>query len=303
MVIDIHTHIAFSKLYPKDYLVGMLEDEKLSVPKIKILAILKLFMNDRACQKVIRQMDESGISHAVLLIIDGELGMGAPELSLEEIFELHHEVSNRFPGRFSVFGGVDPRRGEAGFNLFKKAVEQYDFRGLKLYPPMGFDLSHRMLDSYYSICAERGLPVLIHTGPSQSSMKNEYSSPRKVGETAKRHPKTNFIMAHAGFRLNSEEYRPLLDLPNVYYDIAGFQAVYTDVSEAMVSNFGLIFDEPYSEKVLFGSDWPLFYMAKPLNTCLDLFMKFSEHVGNKSNDAVERILYRNAEHLLGFKRG
>lgn len=300
MVVDIHTHIAYSKLYPKDYLVGMFEDENLPFSKAKVLAVLKLIMNDKSCKRVIRQMDESGIAHAVLLIIDGELGMGAPDLKLEEIFELHRHVTDNFPGRFSVFAGLDPRRGEDGLKLFRKSLEQYNFKGLKLYPPMGFGLCHPMLDAYYSICGERGLPVLIHTGPSQNDMANAFASPKYVHEAAKKYPKTNFILAHAGFRLHSPEYDDLLPCDNIFYDLAGFQAAYPQVNEQMIDELGRIFREDYCKKVLFGSDWPLFYMTKKIATCLDLFMNFTRAVTDENDPAVKDILRFNSQRLLNL---
>jgi uncharacterized protein len=300
MIIDIHTHIAFDKIYPSTYMTGMLEVEKNGLDNEQAASFLSFFLRDKNCEQLIKQMDKAKIGKAVLLIIDGGLGIEEPEYELETIFKLHHEVLLRHPDRFIVFAGIDPRRGKKGFMLFKRAVIEYGFKGLKLYPPMGYSMFDKRLYKYYQFCSDHNLTVLIHTGPSLKFLKNRFAVPKLAYQVAKDFPKVNFILAHLGYNLSDSATDILIPLQNVFFDIAGFQSYYNKVDERMRDNLGKIFSEEFNKKIIFGSDWPLFNMISPISKHIQLLQELFYSLDNPVLDGLDNVLYKNAMRALNL---
>jgi predicted TIM-barrel fold metal-dependent hydrolase len=291
MNIDIHTHIGFSQIYPFRYMAGMM-GPLTKVDENKMKVILDVLLADKSCENMLRQMDAADTEKAVLLIIDGGIGLGEAQMSLAEIYELHYKVLRSHNDRFIVFGGVDPRRGAVGLELFKRGVFEYGFRGLKLYPPMGYSVDDENLAPYYEICSQHGLPVLIHTGPSLSILDNERAEPIRYVTTLQKYPRINFILAHMGYELDNEIVQKLLRLDNVYLDISGFQL---QSAETLMK----IFQKDYNERILYGSDWPLFNTLKPLKSHIEVLKNIyneMSHVGTENG--FENLMFKNALKVL-----
>ena len=91
--------------------------------------------------------------------------MGAGEVprqytaQLDELVEMAEKHSGIIP-----FIHVDPRR-ENYFETFQKYVEQYNFKGVKIYPPLGYFPYDDRLMPVYELCQEKGLPVISHCSP------------------------------------------------------------------------------------------------------------------------------------------
>jgi len=300
MYIDIHAHIGYSKLYPAAYMAGMLGNTG-NAGAGKINSIIDGLLKDRDCTAYLKQMDKAGIEKAVLLIIDGGPGMGEAAMSIDEIFDLHGKVLQAHPDRFIVFGGIDPRRGVTGFDLFRKGILEYGFRGMKLYPPMGYAADDERLMPYYELCSSYRLPVLLHTGASLPQLYNSFAEPARYRDVIARYGDINFILAHMGFRLHDPVVRELVNMPNVFLDITGFQLLdYND--SACCSMLQRIFHEDVCGKILYGSDWPLFNMLKPLQAHIDLLKKLHREGGFPAA-SFEKIMHGNAVELLQMQAG
>lgn len=297
-MIDIHTHLALKSIYPREYLLGMAADGQPLGSEDRLDQVLTLILNDLNAKKHMDQMADAGIDLAVLLMIDGGIGMGEADFTIEEIYRIHNEIAAAGKDKLIVFGGVDPRRGALGSELFRNAVRDNGYRGLKLYPPMGFDMSDPALDPAYQVCSDYGLSVVVHTGPSLASMSNEKASPSAVADVAKRYSDANFILAHAGYRLKSAEVREAIKLPNVYADISGFQKMLRRYLADGNDELALIFRDDYCQKVLFGTDWPLFNLMSKLSKDVQTLRDYADSV-DASSDALDRILHGNASDLLG----
>jgi predicted TIM-barrel fold metal-dependent hydrolase len=81
------------------------------------------------------------------------------ELQLIELSQLASIYPNIIP-----FVHIDPRR-EGYYELFKKAIEQWGFKGLKLYPPLGVFPYDERFYLIYDYCQKHGLPVIAHCTP------------------------------------------------------------------------------------------------------------------------------------------
>lgn len=102
-------------------------------------------------------------------------------------------------------------------------------------------------DPLYRRCAEAGLPVLVHTFAKAVGQLPRESTAVHLAAAARRHPDTNFILAHLGG--NCYHGIPLIrDLPNVYTDFSGSGCRADDLPYAL-EQLGV-------ERILFGTDMP-----------------------------------------------
>src|SRR5262249_21122080 len=160
-----------------------------------IQALLEAQHQDHDADQLVREMDQARVAMTVLLIPDFSHALECP-LSIEDMAARHHEIRQRHPGRFYVFQGGDPRSGSAGVDFFERTIVEYGFDGLKLYPPCGYSPSDERLFPFYEVCAQRRLPVLLHTGPTSPVLQFECAHPSLVDRAALCFPSVNFILAH-----------------------------------------------------------------------------------------------------------
>jgi predicted TIM-barrel fold metal-dependent hydrolase len=299
-IIDMHTHLAYDALYPAPFLMGLVGDSQAVANKDIVEMVLSAMLKDVSGKQHLKQMHNAGIEKSVLLIIDGGIGMEEAKLSIEQIYEVHAELAKTYQNEMLVFGGIDPRRGKQGVALFKKGIEEYGFKGLKLYPPMGFSLDDDALIPYFELCESYGYPVLLHAGPSLACLHNHHSAPRCVQHVANRYQGIDFILAHAGYMLHDSDVTDMLKLKNVYADISGFQKMVPMLKAKGQKTFELIFSEQYCDKILFGSDWPLFSVMNPIQNDIALFMQLSQNSGLHNQQTVDKILSLNARKILGL---
>jgi len=266
MIIDCHAHVASSVSIPHVFFDGWSETVASNLPRTlseRELETLKrryyLLNSDENCDQLIAEMDAAGIDKCVLLIIDFSHHFKEQTNRLVDIYEFHRKIDERYPRRFFIFSGVDPRNGTAGVELFEYSIKELGFGGMKLYPPCGYSPATEKLDPYFELCAQYNKPVLTHIGPTTSNMPFKYTEPRDVDDAAYRHPKVNFILGHAGAQLYEAasllaEYRP-----NVFLDISGFQTELSRGNLETIMRFhkkkGIV------RKLLFGTDWPIHRMA------------------------------------------
>lgn len=294
-IIDIHAHLAYSGIFPSTYISEMILHGGEVDKRIEEI-ILTVFLSDKEGKNHFKQVEKAGIEKTILLILDGGVGMVEPLLSLEEIYKLHWEILKKWGDKFIVFAGSDPRRGIAGFELFKKGIEEYGFKGLKLYPPMGYSMSDPGLDPYYEYCSKNNLPVLIHCGPSLKSLENHFADPMHIPAVAQKYPDLTLIMAHVGLKLNDESVRIALEYKNVYADISGFQTIFKGNKET--SELALIFDKRFNEKILFGTDWPLFNSSQPIHKDVTDLLAFWDSLDLNEKHLLDNVLYNNSKKII-----
>ncbi|MEW6237931.1 MAG: amidohydrolase family protein [Candidatus Omnitrophota bacterium] len=147
---------------------------------------------------------------------------------------------NRLLGYFTVSSG---RMGAKVVNDLERYVEEYGFRGLKIYstPPL------LLIDDPYMYpilekAAQWQIPVLAH------------SNAQECESLARRYPELILINAHMGNcpQANGDWHRAAIaaqQYPNIYLDTAS-SAFDNDMIEFAVEKAG-------AEKILFGSDSPL----------------------------------------------
>ncbi|MBX3024723.1 amidohydrolase family protein [bacterium] len=221
---------------------------------------------------LVREMDELGIVHSVLLPID------LPYLSRNAAHAL--DAARRQP-RLISFGSVHPIVDRVGVRLDEQAHD--GARGVKMHPAVQLMApNHPRAMALYRLCGERDLPLLWHCGP----VGIELASGRRRSQVAlyeepiATHPRTRFVLGHAG-ALQMEQ---ALDLacryPNVWLELSG----------QSLANVRTILARADPDRVVYGSDWPFYHQAIGIAKVL---------MATEGNERLRRkVLHDNAAALL-----
>lgn len=98
----------------------------------------------------------------VVLPMDMEfMGAGKVKESLEEQHATLMDLRDHDPALVIPFAAVDARRDDV-VEKTKRLLEEDGFRGIKLYPPLGYHPNDPVLGPLYAFAAERGFPIMTH---------------------------------------------------------------------------------------------------------------------------------------------
>jgi len=301
-IIDIHCHIASEEYIPRSFVSGAVSNmvaaltaQGVKVTNEKVEGMYRKKLDDPLCDVLVAEMAESGVCKSILLVPDFTRTLKDCRLTIEEMFQGHREVLARHPGKFEVFGGVDPRWGQDGIALFERSLSEFGFRGLKVYPPCGFSPSDPMLFPFYELCDAYRVPALVHIGPTSPALAFDTSDPFMLDEAARRFPRVNFILAHGGVNFMNESVMMCLYRPNIYLDTSGYQTtLYVNGGGALRA----VVARGVNHKVLFGTDWPVFRLQGNQQSFIEPLMSEAGPLSEASERERELILYKNAERLL-----
>ncbi|GMO55386.1 MAG: amidohydrolase family protein [Treponemataceae bacterium] len=159
------------------------------------------------------------------------------------------------------------------------------FAGIKLYPPLGFDpaaqekAQKEKLELLFSFCEKNTVPLVTHCDDQGFRMISQekslkYTSPKRWENVLKRYPELYLDFAHFGkqyyrglrfkqdFDWRDKIITLMRDYPNVYADVS-----FSGVAQNAWAELGALFSassaltaadvHALSEKLIFGTDWPL----------------------------------------------
>lgn len=303
LIVDCHCHIASEEHTPLSFIEGSIANivASLSAQGVPVTAkkLTNMFlskMQDPLADGLVAEMEEGGISKSVLLIPDFTFALKDCKLTIEESFNRHREVVRRHQGKFEVFGGVDPRWGKDGLALFERSLVEFGFRGLKLYPPCGYNPSDPSLFPYYELCSYHRVPVLLHIGPTSPVLDFSISSPFLLDEAARLFPNVNFILAHGAVSFVEECIMMCRFRPNVYLDISGYQSTLGfDPAATAVKK---VVSVGINHKVLFGTDFPVFRLQGDQKTFVDALLGENGPLAELNDRERALVLHQNVERLL-----
>ena len=301
-MIEAHAHLSYNKVFPEYFLDDIIDDVvcQSEVQDCRARRIAKSMLNstleDKDGKQLIEIMDNCGIHKSVLLAVDLFYCVNNNEdlSELEEVHKLYYDAYLLHPNRFVLFAGIDPNRGEKGLKFFDDCVLKYNFKGLKLYPPTGFEINDDIVYPYYERCQRYKLPVYYHVGPSAKSMKNTSNYPNSVFDVANKYPGVIFILGHAGILHIDDSLEISKKHPNVYLEISGFQKEIEDY-EYIRAKFRRLFDL-VPNQILFGTDWPLFSRKYTTERCIS----YIRDICDESNYDSNLIFYSNAVKAFGL---
>lgn len=301
-IIDAHINAASVNFIPRKFIQdtanNMYSRMKIYNPSLNRgrfdKVVFDIYTDDMA-DRLVSEMDESGIESAILLAPDFT-HVTECEKSYTEVMELHAEIARRHQGRFHVFFGADPRNGSQGVESFRKAMKDFGFSGLKLYPPAGYSPSDDAFDGYYRVCAEFGAPVLSHTGPGWHSLDFNLGHPAKLDKAIRRFPEVNFILGHGGICHVDDAVYLCTYRENAYMDISGFTAV--NSPDGWAAHLNRLFRMGINHKIVFGTSWPAFKMSSTMKKIVGYFSYDGEVFSGIKKKDVDLIMSGNISRIL-----
>lgn len=156
-------------------------------------------------------------------------------------------------------------------------------RGVKLHPDFQrFAIDGKEAFALYEAAQSHALPILFHTGDRRF----QYSNPHRLATVLREFPRLTAIGAHFGGWSEWQEAKEVLaGLERLYVDTSSsFYAMNEAQAADLIRSFG-------SERVLFGSDFPMWDVGEEL--------AFFRRMG-LAEEEKERILCKNAEGLYGL---
>lgn len=302
-IIDAHCHIASGDHIPKSFIDGAIANmaealmaQGVKATPSKLFSMYEQKMQDPLCDELVAEMEQAGISKSILLIADFTYALKDCVLTIEESFHKHREALARHPGKFEIFGGVDPRWGKDGLALFERSLVEFGFRGFKMYPPCGFSPSDPTLFPFYELCAHHRVPVLLHIGPTSPALSFSTCNPFLLDEAARRFPTVNFILAHGSVSFTEECAMMCRFRPNVYLDISAYQNTLTQ--QRMSSAVKNTVSQGINHKVIFGTDWPVFRLQGTQKSFVEAITNADGAVSELNEREKNLILHGNIERLL-----
>ena len=147
----------------------------------------------------VKAMDAAGVDACVLVHADFGLCYGEEGAkSMEEMHQDHVDVAKRYPGRFYPFAGPDARR-PGSLDMVRSGLKDGRFKGLKIFPEVGYFPSDPMLYPFYSASLEAEVPVAICTNFEPPLARPRFNDPIYITDVVADFPDLNVIIFHAGY--------------------------------------------------------------------------------------------------------
>lgn len=188
------------------------------------------------------------------------------------------------PDRLTGLGTLHPDSDD-----LRRDVEEIlalGLHGVKLHPDIqGFRADDPRCLKIYDLCTEFDLPVLMHTGDKRY----DNSNPNRILPLLARYPSLTLVGAHfGGWSIWEEASRELAGTPNLYVDCSSsFYALDDDAIRRIIERYT-------PDRVLFGSDYPMWDPAQELDRFLSL---------GYSADEYRKMLSANAAKVFHIAEG
>lgn len=243
-----------------------------------------------SAEDLVASMDVAGIDYS-LVITDRHSQYSATRSVIQ--------LSEKYP-QIKVIGDIS-------FSSLSKNEKEYIFGylkdgkivGLKFY--LGYEdyyPNDAKLHPIYSFCEKNGYPVVFHTGLLEVGYQGllKQAHPLNIDEVAHMFPKLRIVIAHMGNPWLMDCAAVVIKNENVYTDISGFFAEYESVAKDEVELFVKQLGEMRTfmgsfEKVIFGTDFPLYDQKEYLNVARKLPLTKQE---------AELVFWRNAKEIYNL---
>jgi len=307
MIIDIHYHLipVITEETATRFVEHVSRAAQIAGKNIAPEAIMTKALEtwaDPTGERLIALMDDAGIDLTVICMVDDA---GVPRLTSERIQKANRivgEVARRYPNRVMALAGVDPRRPEAP-DMLRHCFEEFGVKGLKYHPDYGYDPSGPESYRLLEVLAENKGILLTHTGPLMPPSRCKFADPRLLADLAVDFPELKVIAAHMG----AVDWRSWANLashqPNLYGDLAMWDAYAFGHYELFCRELRDIIDYAGRDKVLFGTDNPLFNIVEPTRNWIKLLKELPTNAPQGitfTQEEVAAILGNNAAALLGL---
>ncbi|TFG29532.1 MAG: amidohydrolase [Promethearchaeota archaeon] len=309
MIIDVHYHsIPYS--LPAERINMMIEEWPMRIAKIMGIEVQKEILIPRAQElwgdldgsKMIKLMNESGIDFTVICNVDNSTIEGATVDKVQEINKRVGNIAKEYPDRVMALAGVDPRRLDA-LEMLKQCFEEFGIQGLKFHGDHGYypngPESYKLLDYL-----EKNNGVLLtHTGPIPPPSRPKFAEPIELSDIGVDFPNLKVIAAHMGL-INWRPWAALAaSQPNLYGDLAMWSPYAYGKFKLFCRELRDIIDYAGVEKILFGSDCPIYDVVLPVKDFIAIIKSLPKKAPkgiNFTNEEIDAILGNNAAKFLGL---
>ena len=187
-------------------------------------------------ETIIRLMDEAEVDKSIIMTY-----VDAPDV--KGSIEFIAEAVQKHPSRLIGYARMNPRRGEEAQQLFRRAMEELGFKGLKLHPAGNrCHPSRQETIDLISLATNYNAPVLFHCGDE------EFTLPLQIAEAAHACPDATIILGHSGGYFHTKDaIRVAERYPNIVLETSGMP--YPRVIREAVERVG-------ASRVLYASDGP-----------------------------------------------
>ncbi|HYB79625.1 MAG TPA: amidohydrolase family protein [Thermoplasmata archaeon] len=214
---------------------------------------------DFTVRGLLHEMDDNGIEYGILIQSND-----APN-TRDGLIEARASVRES-EGRLRLVSTVDPTATDPSVEEMLRLWDEVpELHGIKLFPGYHPFYPHdRRLDSVYEYAHRRKIPILIHTGDTMDTHGLiKYGRPIEIDEVAVRFRDVPIVLCHFGNPWIEEAAELVYKNANVYADTSGLLAHPSyPLFEQMVALsrrrvLEAILQVGSTERVLYGSDWPL----------------------------------------------
>lgn len=219
-----------------------------------------------AAEIMVSRMDALSID--TLILPCAEVPEGADALAYER-YATHPAELEKYaaahPGRFAGLVSFDPSRGLPGVRDTARALERGPYVGLHLHTH-SFDrpFDDRDLYPFYSLAADRSLPVVMQAGASGGRMPSECGRPIGIDRPALYFEDTPFVLSHTGWPWTDEAIAMAQKHTNVFLGTAAYPPHHW--SEALIR----FLTGSGRDKTLFGTSFPVVGHRHALGRLADL---------------------------------
>lgn len=200
------------------------------------------------------------------------------------------QLRDRFPEKVIPFAYVDPREPGAAETV-RHWVEKEGFRGLKLYPPIGFYPDARELVPFFEAIDELAIPILFHAGrvAPHPALRCKYADPRYLEGVAFTARRCQIVIGHAGNPWKDVAFGIAAGVKNMIIDL-------TTSGGADPEFIRRVAESPHlgPERMVWGSDG----IFRALEKIEEKHRQFDQ-IG-LSPEAQEQILWRTPARLVGL---
>jgi predicted TIM-barrel fold metal-dependent hydrolase len=193
-----------------------------------------------------KHLDDQGVDVAVVL------SEYSPRVTGIQAVEDMVPLAEHNPSRIRFAANINPH---LHFPVDQELVRQLDLGAvaLKVHPVHGgFAVNDRALYPAYTICQERGVPIVVHCGTSTfPGALNQYGDPILLDEVLRDFPRLPIVLAHGGrgWWYDAAAFLALTN-PNVWLELSGLPPSRLQTYYAR-HNWNRL-----TQRMIFGTDWP-----------------------------------------------
>lgn len=244
--------------------------------------------------ETVREMDAAGVTRG---LFQASLYYPADRSAWEARIVEHYQIMQGFPGRFEHCGTVlPPLQGPGTYwdllenpRLLEEAVRKYGIRGVHLLPaPWGTPPNDRWFYPIYMKCVELGLVVFTYVGIPGPLWPTSPNYPLHLDDVCLAFPELVVVAHHIGDPWVQLMCHLAAKHPNLYITTSAWspKRYPRELLEFMAGKWH---GQAGSEKVIFGTDYPLLNLQKATEDARSLDLP---------HEVLELFLYRNVQKII-----